>query len=171
MTATRIRSANAGDRPFLLAMLVEAANWNGQLMLTPAEVEADPALAHYISGWQRPSDFGVVVTDDADEPMGAAWARSFSLDDPGYGFVANDVPEISMGVVTAFRGQGVGTRLLAALINEARDRAYKALSLSVEDGNRARGLYERAGFVCHSRNGNSDTMVLVYDYRDRRELS
>ena len=141
-------------------MLVEAVNWNGQLMLTPAEVEADPALAHYISGWQRPSDFGVVAMDDADEPVGAAWARSFDVDDPGYGFVSTGIPEISMGVVPAFRGRGVGTRLLAALILEARDRNYPALSLSVEDGNRARALYERAGFVCHSRNGNSDTLLL-----------
>jgi GNAT superfamily N-acetyltransferase len=159
MTELRIRPADPGDRPFLLAMLVEAVNWKGQLLLTPAEVEADPALAHYLSGWQRPSDFGVLATKDAGEPIGAAWARSFDIDDPGYGFVANDVPEISMGVVAAFRGQGVGTRLLAALIREARDRDYQALSLSVEDGNRARALYERAGFVRHSRNGNSDTML------------
>jgi GNAT superfamily N-acetyltransferase len=159
MTEMRIRPANSGDRPFLLAMLVEAVNWKGQPLLTPAEVEADPALAHYLSGWQRPSDFGVLATNDAGEPMGAAWARSFDIDDPGYGFVANDVPEISMGVVAAFRGQGVGTRLLAALIREARDRDYRALSLSVEDGNRARALYERAGFVRHSRNGTSDTML------------
>ncbi|HEX8094150.1 GNAT family N-acetyltransferase [Jatrophihabitans sp.] len=160
MTGTRIRSADPGDRPFLLAMLVEAANWNGQLLLTPAEVEADPALAHYISGWGRPFDFGVVALNDAGEPMGAAWARSFDIDDPGYGFVAKDIPEISMAVVTAFRGQGVGTRLLAALIREARGRGHDALSLSVEDGNPARILYERAGFLRHSRNGNSDTMLL-----------
>jgi len=62
--------------------------------------------------------------------MGAAWARQFDVDDPGYGFVDNDVPEIGMGVVTAFRGHGVGTRLLAALIGEARDRSCRALSLS-----------------------------------------
>jgi GNAT superfamily N-acetyltransferase len=154
-----MRPADPGDRPFLLAMLVAAADWKGQLLRTPAEVEAEPALAHYISGWQRPSDFGVVATDQAGEPIGAAWARSFDTDDPGYGFVADDVPEISIAVATAFRGQGVGTRLLAALITEARGRGHKALSLSVEDGNPARALYERAGFVRHSRTGNSDTMV------------
>jgi GNAT superfamily N-acetyltransferase len=154
-----IRPAEAGDRPFLLAMLVEAVNWRGEQLLTPAEVAADPALAHYISGWQRPSDFGVVATSHAGEPIGAAWVRSFDTGDPGYGFVAADVPEISMAVVTAFRGHGVGTRLLAALLQAARERGHKALSLSVEDGNPARALYERAGFVRHGRNATSDVLL------------
>jgi len=142
-------------------MLVAAVTWNGQLLLTPAEVETDPALAHYLRGWQRPDDFGVVATNDADEPVGAAWARSFDRDVPGYGFVSSGIPEISMGVLPALRGRGVGTRLLGALIREARARDHRALSLSVEDGNRARALYQRAGFVRHSRNGNSDTMLLT----------
>ena len=159
MTEMHIRPADPGDRPFLLAMLVEAVNWRGQLLRTPAEVAADPALAHYLSGWQRPSDFGVVATSQAGEPIGAAWARSFDTGEPGYGFVADDVPEISMAVVSAFRGHGVGTRLLVALLQAARGRGYKALSLSVEDGNPARALYERAGFVRHGRNGNSDVLL------------
>jgi GNAT superfamily N-acetyltransferase len=125
MTEIRTRPATPGDRPFLLAMLVAAADWKGQLLLTPAQVEADPALAHYITGWQRPSDFGIVATNEAGEPIGAAWARSFTADDPGYGFIAEDVPEISMAVVTALRGHGVGTRLLAALLREARERTTR----------------------------------------------
>ncbi len=172
MTEIHIRPADPGDRPFLLAMLVEAADWSGRVSLTAAGVEDDPALAHYIDGWPRPSDFGVIATNGAGDLMGAAWARQFDVDDPGYGFVDNDVPEIGMGVVTAFRGHGVGTRLLAALISEARDRSCRALSLSVEDGNRAaRALYERAGFVRHGRNGNSDTMTLDITGTVGQELS
>lgn len=159
MTEMHYRPAGPGDRPSLLAMLVEAVNWSGQLLLTSAEVVADPALAHYISGWQRPSDFGVVATTQAGEPVGAAWARSFDTDDPGYGFVAAGIPEISMAVARACRGQGVGGRLLAELLQAARERGHQALSLSVEDGNPARALYERAGFVRHGRNGNSDVML------------
>jgi ribosomal protein S18 acetylase RimI-like enzyme len=34
------------------------------------------------------------------------------------------------------------------------------VSLSVEDGNRARRLYERAGFVVVGRSGTSDTMLV-----------
>ena len=61
----------------------------------------------------------------------------------------------------AWRGHGVGTMLLAALIDAAKSAGLSGLSLSVEDGNLgARRLYERAGFTVCGREGDSDTMVL-----------
>lgn len=172
MPYVHIRPAGPSDKPFLLAMLVEAADWSGRGSPTAADVQDDPALAHYIDGWPRPSDFGVIATNDAGDLTGAAWARQFDANDPAYGFVDNDIPEIGMGVVAAFRGQGVGTRLLAALIHEARDRNCRALSLSVEDANRAaRALYERAGFKRLGRNGKSDTMTLDITGTVGQELS
>ena len=58
------------------------------------------------------------------------------------------------------RGRGVGTALLAAAVEEAWRRGLPALSLSVEDGNPARRLYERCGFTVVGRSGDSDTMLL-----------
>jgi ribosomal protein S18 acetylase RimI-like enzyme len=102
-----------------------------------------------------------VVASASGEPVGAAWCRSFAAGNPGYGYVADDVPEVSMGVAVAWRGRGVGTALLAELIGRARARDLRRISLSVEDGNRARRLYERAGFTPVSRAGGSDVMVLT----------
>jgi len=46
------------------------------------------------------------------------------------------------------RGRGVGTLLLKAICDEARERGYKEVRLDVIDTNpRARALYERKGFV------------------------
>ena len=50
--------------------------------------------------------------------------------------------------------------MLDAVVAEAQRRALPGISLSVEDGNRARHLYERAGFRVVGRNGGSDTMLL-----------
>jgi ribosomal protein S18 acetylase RimI-like enzyme len=50
-------------------------------------------------------------------------------------------------VAKAYRGQGVGSRLLAALYQEAAERGYGAVRLDViQDNFRARALYERQGF-------------------------
>ena len=155
----RIRAAIAEDAGFLLDMLVEAYNWSGEEWITRVGVEAEPELGRYIEGWPRPDDFGVIAVDD-DAPVGAAWARSFSSAAPGYGYVAADVPELSMGVVAAERGRGIGTRLLRAIIEAARGRGVRALSLSVEDGNPAARMYRAAGFATVARKGNSDTMLL-----------
>lgn len=47
----------------------------------------------------------------------------------------------------AARGEGVGTRLLEAISQEAADRGYVEVRLDVIDGNeRAKALYERQGF-------------------------
>jgi ribosomal protein S18 acetylase RimI-like enzyme len=51
-------------------------------------------------------------------------------------------------VARQHRGKGVGSRLLAALYDEAAARGYRSIRLDVVDANwRARALYEREGFV------------------------
>lgn len=124
---------------------------------------ADPNLAHYVEGWPRSGDVGVVAEDDRGEPVGAAWYRHFSADDPGYGFVAPEVPEISLGVIAEARRAGVGRRLMVALIAEARRHRVPQLSLSVEVDNFARDLYSELGFAVTGEADGSVTMLLTLD--------
>ena len=49
---------------------------------------------------------------------------------------------------------------MTAVVDLARRRRLAGLSLSVEDGNPARRLYERVGFEVVGRTGGSDTMLL-----------
>ncbi|WP_326608754.1 GNAT family N-acetyltransferase [Streptomyces sp. NBC_01800] len=83
-------------------------------------------------------------------------------DEPGYGFVAPDVPELTLGVLPGQRGCGHGRALMEALIRAAGERpaSVDRLSLSVEDGNPAVHLYTSLGFTRVGRNGGSDTMLL-----------
>ncbi|MGW7072581.1 hypothetical protein ACWGII_29645 [Streptomyces sp. NPDC054855] len=41
--------------------------------------------------------------------------RFFTEDEPAYGFVHADIPELAIGVVADWRGRGVGRALLRAL--------------------------------------------------------
>lgn len=164
----QIREASAEDADFLLDMLVEACNWSGVERVSRVAAERDAELVRYVVDWPREHDFGVVAHDGDAGPLGAAWARAFSARSPGYGYVADDVPEISMAVVASWRARGVGRRLLQALVAMAQERGWRAVSLSVEDGNSAQQLYLAHGFTTVGRNGTSDTMVL--DLRSRRHL-
>ncbi len=105
-----------------------------------------PEIWKYLDGWGRPGDNGVVAVDDADLVIGAAWYRFFTAAAPGYGYISDDIPELSIGVDASARGQGVGEALLRALIAEARAQGLPALALSVDKQNRALRLYERLGF-------------------------
>ena len=154
-----VRAATAADLPFLQAMLYEAATWRPEAQPPPLEaVLADPHASRYLSGWGRDGDAGVIGAED--RPVGAAWFRLFPVDEPGYGFVATDVPELSIGVVAESRGRGIGTRLLEALVEVARADGQRAISLSVEPDNPARRIYERAGFVRIADDGGAWTMLL-----------
>ncbi|MBA3372707.1 MAG: GNAT family N-acetyltransferase [Actinomycetota bacterium] len=154
-----VRFATGDDRAFLTEMLAEAAGWDPQRpRLTPAQVLADPQLAHYLDGWGRPDDVGVIA-EVSGQPVGAAWLRRFTADDPGYGFVAPDVPELSIAVVGEWRGRGVGSVLLEAVVQAGSDRGVTAVSLSVETANPARVLYAARGFREVGRGRGSVTML------------
>jgi len=140
-------------------MLVAAAFWRPDGSCgTSDDVLRQPKLAHYVSGWPRSGDLGVVA--ETDQPVGAAWLRFFTAEDPGYGFIDAATPEVSMGVLRPWRGRGVGRRLLQALIGSARDARLPALSLSVEHDNYAHQLYEDLGFEPVTRASGSITMKL-----------
>jgi len=151
-----LRPATADDLDFLAAMMLEACNWNGVPWFSAAKVRADRKVWQYLDGWLAPGDFGVVAEIDG-VPAGATWAR---LVPDGYGYVADDVPELTLGVAPAFRRRGVARALLAALADAARAASYERLSLSVDPENPAAELYRSAGFRKVGVSGTSDTMVL-----------
>jgi len=155
----QLRDATDDDLDLLLDLLVEAFNWTGTPRFSRDQVVADPHTARYLGGWRRRGDFGLVALEGG-APLGAAWARALTRDEPGYGYVADDVPELGMAVVAGHRETGVGSALLAGLLEQARGLGWRAVSLSVEDGNTtARALYQRHGFTIVGRNGGSDTML------------
>jgi ribosomal protein S18 acetylase RimI-like enzyme len=157
--AAGLRPAVAADAAFLAEMLAAAAFWRPD---GPAgsvdDVLNEPALAHYVAGWPRPGDRGVIAEEG--RPVGAAWLRLFPADDPGFGFVDAGTPELSIGVVRERRGRGVGSLLLGALIARARRDGLGAVSLSVEPDNPARRLYRRFGFEAVGGPGGAVTMLL-----------
>lgn len=141
-------------------MLVEAVNWSPEWKKPRSRrrVLSDPRTAHYIAGWPRDTDLGVIA-EAGSEPAGAAWVRFFPADDPAYGFVGPDVPELTIGVA-AWRGRGVGRALLRAVAVSAAEAGIERISLSVERKNFARGLYLSEGFaVVDASDPQSDTMV------------
>ena len=160
-----IREAVAGDAEFLADMLVAAANWSPQWRpMSRRRVLSAPATAHYIAGWPRDTDLGVIaeagIARTGSRPAGAAWLRFFPASDPGYGFVAPDVPELTIGVAAPWRGRGVGRALLRAVADRARAAGVERVSLSVERKNFARALYLSEGFaVTDASDPQSDTMV------------
>lgn len=162
-----VRPATAGDGPFLTEMLVHAAGWHADRRLTLAAVLAAPELVHYVGGWPRRDDRGVVAELSRHHgdlptgtPVGAAWLRYLTADDPGFGYVDDDTPELIIGVDEPFRRRGVGRSLLAALAADAQSAGIEQISLGVERGNGAVALYRELGFETVSETAGDRVMLL-----------
>lgn len=128
----------------------------------PESVLDDPELRRYHAGFgEQAGDLGLIVsdTDTGEAPVGACWLRRFTVDEPGYGFVAPDVPELSIALVDEARNQGVGTVLIERLLGLAAEQGTRRVSLSVDARSPARQLYQRLGFVAADEDGTSITMV------------
>jgi ribosomal protein S18 acetylase RimI-like enzyme len=155
-----IRRGGRTDVPFLRDMLRHAYYWRWG----SPEAEEIPAN-RYVEGWGRPGDAAVIALDEGF-PVGAAWYRVFRTATPGYGFVDEETPELSIAVVPSRRGRGFGEELLSALMDRARLEGYTTLSPSVERHNPALKLYERFGFSRVDVRG--DTLVMKADVRSLR---
>jgi ribosomal protein S18 acetylase RimI-like enzyme len=139
-------------------MLGESAVWRPDKPTPTADqVLADPRYSPYLAGWPRQGDYGLVAEQDG--AVGAAWFRTFTETSHGFGFVAEDVPELVIAVVASRRREGIGRRLLVDLIEAGVAQGYPAMSLSVARDNPARGLYESSGFVAVEKRPSAWTMI------------
>ena len=134
-----IRRATAADEPFLWQMLYYASHMDKDAVALPDDAKTHPYLARFVEGWGRPDDLGVIAEDAAGRSVGAAWVRVLPVAD-------GENPEMAIAVLPDRIGRGVGSAMLARLLDEARG-VYGRIYLSVREGNPALRLYERAGFV------------------------
>src|ERR687894_1287587 len=161
------RPAAPGDVKLLTRMLWLAFNWRNEAVFD--QHWPDPtAAAKYVDGFGRHGDAGVVA-EVAGQGVGAAWYRLLPADDPGYGFVAADIPEITLGVASQARGRGIGTALMHRPLDRAVADRIAALSLSVEPDNAAMRLYLALGFEPVGGSGGSLTLLRTLEPAGNRD--
>jgi GNAT superfamily N-acetyltransferase len=150
-----IRRGGRQDVRFLRDMLNHAYYWRER---NPGE-ERGP-VARYVKGWGRPGDTALIAVDEGF-PVAAGWYRLFRPEQPGYGFVDPETPELTIAVVPNRRGRGIGDVLLNALCDRARQEGHRAISLSVEWGNEPLlSFYEKHGFRMLVEGGDDSVTLL-----------
>ncbi|WP_186293180.1 GNAT family N-acetyltransferase [Brevibacterium aurantiacum] len=136
---------------------------------------ADDQSADDQSADDQSADGHAGAADSEPEIIGLAWLRLAAFDAviekstdttaeagsrfTGYGWVAGDIPELSLAVLPDHQSQGIGGMLLDVVCTLAKMSGFPAVSLSVEDGNGAARLYHDRGFVTVGRNGDADILV------------
>lgn len=140
----QLRSAQPGDEPALRDLYratrapeFEAAGWPAAVIDTVCNQQYDWQQSHYRHTFPNLERRVVVATNGSVIGQTAVDRRPD----------AHRLVDIA--VAPHSRGRGLGTRLLAGIIEDA-DAAGLPLVLTVAIGNPARSLYERHGFVIES---------------------
>ena len=134
-----VRRGDRLDVPFLRSLLAFAYNWH------VTHFETDVSISHYVDGWGRKGDTSCIAMEDGHS-VGAGWFRLFPEDSPGYGYVDDATPEMTVVVIPTKQQQGIGEQLLDALIERAGDDGYPAVSVSVQRGDPDEERFLERGF-------------------------
>ena len=131
------------DRTYLARLNFLTDTFGDEFKELPAQFDAD--FDYYLGGWE-PSRAGFIAWE-GNVPAGGVWLNWGTAQRHGYGHVAEGIPELALAVEPRFRGQGVGTMLIDAATNLAREMNTPGISLSVaKDNDRAHRLYLHLGF-------------------------
>jgi GNAT superfamily N-acetyltransferase len=144
-----LRPVDVHDVRFLRDMLRHAYHWR-------LSEDSERPVYRYVSNWGRRGDAGVMALE-GPHAYGAAWFRLFTADEPGFGFVDEATPELTIAVVPSRRGKGAGAELLQALLGRAHEEGYAAVSLST--AKEQTEFYERYGFETVREEPHAVTMV------------
>jgi GNAT superfamily N-acetyltransferase len=147
-----IRKGSPADVPFMRSMLAHAYGWRVNAL------DASIPLTRYVDNWGREGDVALIAHETGNR-VGAAWFRLFRESEPGYGFVDERTPELSISVVPSRRKHGVGQQLLDELLEKARTEGHTQVSLSVETDSPAVAFYERNGFTAGGESEGGLVMV------------
>ena len=125
---------------FLYEAIFVPAGFEGEI--PRSVIYDDPKCRVAFEGFGSFPDDRGVVAEVGGEVMGACWVRTTDE----YGHIDDETPSFSISLYPRFRGQGIGTAMMRALLDELRDAGYARVSLSVQKENPALRLYERLGF-------------------------
>ncbi|MFR6670985.1 MAG: N-acetyltransferase family protein [Enterococcus avium] len=150
-----IRKMHVSEYPLLREFLYQAIYQRDQEKSIPRTIIDDPNIAVYIQ------DFGKYQTDFClcaqlgDKIVGAVWVRNIA----GFAAIDDQTPELAISLLPEYRGRGLGTALMKAMIGKMNREGYAKISLAVQKDNYALNMYLQIGFEIVDENEEEYIMV------------
>lgn len=144
----RIREIEKSEYPLLEDFLYEAIFIPKGLEPPPRSILALPELQVYIEQFgSRKDDKGLVAEIDG-KIVGAVWVRIMN----DYGHIDDATPSFAISLYAEYRGLGIGTAMMKAMLSLLKKGGYKRASLAVQKANYAVKMYRDLGFQIVSEN-------------------
>lgn len=138
-----IREIRFNEIPLLTDFLYEAIFQPDNKPKIPRTVLQEPMIWAYVDRFgTRPEDFCLVASVNGII-VGATWSRNGC----SYGKVDDTTPELAISLYPEYRNKGIGSRLLASLLETLIEKGFDKVSLSVDKANYAVKMYRKYGFA------------------------
>ena len=152
---TEIRRMAAAEYPLLDEFLYQAIFVPKGADAPPREIINQPDLQIYVQNFGQQEGDCCLVGDCGGKVVGAVWVRI--MDD--YGHIDDETPSFAISILPEYRGQGIGTRLMKAMLELLKSEGFERASLAVQKENYAVKMYRSCGFETVSENEQEYIMV------------
>ncbi|MBS6181162.1 GNAT family N-acetyltransferase [[Clostridium] innocuum] len=151
----RMMGIDASNAALLSNFLYEAIFVPSGMQPPSRDILADPQLQVYVQDFgKQTGDFGLFAEVEG-VIAGAVWARIME----DYGHIDNETPSLAIALYKEYRGKGVGTALLQAMLKLLQEHGYEQVSLAVQKENYAVKLYTACGFRVYRESEEEYIMV------------
>ncbi len=150
-----IREMRADEYPLLDEFLYNAIYIPKGVLPPPKSIIQKDELQVYVKNFgERQGDLALVAEADG-KAVGAVWARI--MDD--YGHIDNETPSLAISLYEQYRGFGMGTAMMKAMLLLLRKNGYMRTSLAVQKENYAVKMYKSVGFYVIDENDEEFIMA------------
>ncbi len=150
-----IRSLQKNETELLKDFLYEAIFIPEGTALPPKDIVEKPELRVYTDGFGNRRGDSCLAAVINNKVIGAVWTRIMN----DYGHVDDETPSFAISLYKEYRGQGIGTALMRAMLDLLRSQGYRQASLAVQKENYAVRMYEKLGFRTIRENDEEYIMV------------
>lgn len=121
----------------------------------PKSIIQLPELQVYVENFGEMKEDRCLVAEIDGRIVGAVWVRMMN----DYGHIDDDTPSFAISLYKEYRGRGIGTAMMKAMLCLLKKSGCKRASLAVQKVNYAVKMYQDVGFEIVDENSEEYIMV------------
>ena len=150
-----IREILTDEYPLLDEFLYQAIFIPEGVQPPPKDIIKQPELQVYVRNFGQQKGDSCLVAQCDGRLVGAVWVRIMN----DYGHIDDDTPSFAISLLPEYRGRGIGTALMKAMLQRLKEKGFAKASLAVQKENYAVRMYRNCGFETVDENEQEYIMV------------
>lgn len=150
-----IRELRSSEYPILEEFLYQSIFQRDANNRIPRSELEKPAINIYIRDFGHYEEDSCLCAEIDNAIVGAVWVRNIN----GFGSIDEHTPEFAISLLPEYRGFGIGTALMQAMLAKLKEEGCDKTSLAVQKDNYALKMYLNVGFEIIDENAEEYIMV------------